>query len=114
MSKSINKVYKFYDLANKGYSIIRMDGEQVIYKDYKDFDIEVSGLDNYRKKRVYGKVYVWRNKCKIVKSIGYTSFEELNNILCIIDILNLDGIMDYKFKDETVFFTKEEFKDYCK
>lgn len=110
MSKSINEVYKFYELASKGYKIIRMDGEQVIYKDYKDFDIEVSGLDNYRKSRVYGRVYIWKNGHKIVKIIGYTSFEELNNILCIIDNLNLDEIMDYKFKDETIFFTKEEFE----
>lgn len=108
MSKSINKVYKSYDLANKGYSIIRMDGEQVIYKDYKDFDIEVSGLDNYRKSRVYGKVYVWKNKCKIVKSIGYTSFTQLNDILYIIENSSLEEIVKYKFRDETIFFKKEE------
>lgn len=97
MSKSINEVYKFYDLANKGYSIIRMDGEQVIYKDYKDFDIEVSGLDNYRKSRVYGKVYIWENKCKIVKSIEYSSFTELNDILYIIENSYLEEIVKHDF-----------------
>lgn len=107
MSKSVNKVYRKYNLKEKGYSIIRMDFEQVIYKDYGDFDIEVSGLDNYREKIIkYGRVYIWQNKCKIVKSIGYTSFDELNDILYIIDNFdNLDEIMKYKFKNETDFGT---------
>lgn len=104
MSKSINKVYRKYNLQGKGYSIIRMDGEQVIYKDYGDFDIEVSGLDNYRQKIIkYGRVYIWENKYKIVKTIKYESFTELNDILYMIDnFVNLEELMKYKFRNEAV------------
>lgn len=96
---AINKVYKKYNLERKGYKKIRMDFELVIYKDYGDFDIEVSGLENYRMKRVYGKVYVWQKKdiLRTVKRIEYTSFEQLYNILMTIDSLSLDEIIEYEF-----------------
>ena len=97
MSKSINEVYKTYDLENKGYSITKIDGEQVIYKDYAAFDIEVSGLDNYKKTRVCGIVFVWEKKCRIVKQIEYTSFTQLNDILCKIDESNLEEILNFDF-----------------
>ena len=76
-----------------------MDFELVIYKDYGDFDIEVSGLENYRMKRVYGKVYVWQKKdiLRTVKRIEYTSFEQLYSILMTIDSLSLDEIIEYEF-----------------
>lgn len=97
MSKSINEVYSLYGLESKGYSIKKMDGEQVLYKDYGKFDIEVSGLDNYRKSRVSGIVFVWENKRKVVKNIEYTSFAQLNNILHKIDTLDLEGILSCDF-----------------
>lgn len=97
MNKSINEVYKFYNLADRDYSVRKIDGEQVIYKNYKNFDIEVSGLDNYRKKRIYGKVYIWENRCKIVKSIEYKSFIELNNILNKIENSYLEEIIKSDF-----------------
>lgn len=92
MSKSIDTVFKKYNYGDRGYKKIKMDLEQVIYKDYGSFDIEVSGLDNYRKKRIHGVVYIWERGHKIVKEIHYISFSELANILYIIDNLTLEEI----------------------
>ena len=97
MGKAINEVYKSYDLENKGYSITKIDGENVLYKDFGKFDIEVSGLDNNRKIRICGMVFVWENKSRIVKNIEYTSFTQLNDILCKIDVSNLEEIINFDF-----------------
>ena len=96
---AINKVYEKYDLERKGYKRIRMDLELVIYKDYGDFDIEVSGLENYKMKRVFGIVFVWdkRERVRTVKKIKYTSFDQLYSILMTIDGLTIDEIINYEF-----------------
>lgn len=94
MKKSINEVYNSYGLKSKGYYITTIDGEDIIYKDYGNFDIEVSGLDNYRKSRISGIVFVWEKKRRIVKNIEYKSFNQLNNILCKIDVSSLEEIVN--------------------
>ena len=67
------------------YQIKVIDLENVIYRDYGDYDVEVSGLDNNRK-NMNAFVYVWSKKpSKIVEK--YPEIKSYGNLKELLDIL---------------------------
>lgn len=73
--KNINYVLKL--LGNK-YSILKIDRENVVYRNFKNgIEIEISGLDNYKKKKLKMYIFVWKNKEIIFRTAVINQIDQL-------------------------------------
>lgn len=57
LKKNLNELLK--RLKSKGYSAKTIDFEPCLYKNFGDFDIEGSGLNNQRTKCTANIIYIW-------------------------------------------------------